>query len=69
MLTRKPRVGDRIRWPALRRDFEVVGVVTEVKDSDVVLMQLEPSGKPSSFIWRFADGAVNQVAEIVGEEG
>jgi hypothetical protein len=32
-------------------------------------MQLEPSGKPSSFIWRFADGAVNQVAEIVGEEG
>lgn len=68
MLTRKPRKGDRLRWPDWKPQRFAVVVRCEGN-----LCFIDEPGRPTEpFIWRFRDGTpeeqLNQLAEIVGEE-
>lgn len=53
-ITRKPRVGERIDWPA-SRESAGSGVVTAVEDSLCWVLE-DGRQKPLPFIWRFHDG-------------
>ena len=60
MLTRKPRIGDLVRWP----DW-AVGRVARVSSLDANLCWISERGRASEpFIWSFRDG-LNKLAEIV----
>jgi hypothetical protein len=53
-ITRKPRVGDRIDWPA-SRESSGSGVVTSVEGNLCWVLE-DGREKAQPFIWQFRDG-------------
>jgi hypothetical protein len=62
MLTRKPRKGDRLRWPG----GPIYTVVKTPEDHAWICWIQRDGMDPTCFIWRFNEG-FNTVAEIVEE--
>jgi len=64
MLTRKPRKGDRVRWP----DWPAGRVATVVRVEDSLCYIECPSDRINPFIWFFPrEQKMNELAEIVEE--
>ena len=64
MLTRKPRKGDRVRWPDWPAHQYATVVRTPEDDNNLCWILQRGESRPQPFIWKHPDG-LNTLAEIV----
>lgn len=64
MLTRQPKRGDRVAW---RMDGKLKHHATALRIEGNLCWCEFADGTRDPFIWRFHDGTLNILAELVGE--
>lgn len=64
-LTRQPRKGERVAW---RNGAKLYSHATVLRiEGNLCWIKPDDGGESAPFLWRFHDGSLNKLAEIVAE--